>query len=211
MIDGVRVVSTGGLFSITDSLGRYSLPVNDKDSVTFIYSNKTTQKFIVKDIPDPAHFNISLHVRVKGKYTLLKEVVVRTRSYRQDSLENRMDYADIFNFQKPGLSTSILPGGGVGANLDELINIFRFKRNKRLKAFQTRLEQQEEEKYVNYRFSKYVVRRITQLQGADLDNFMILYRPSYEFVVAASEQEFDQYLLNCSYSYKHAAGALNKQ
>ena len=201
-MEGVRVVSTGGLFAVTDSLGRFSLMVNEKDSVVFIFRNKPTQKFVVKDIPDLSHFNISLHLTVKGKYTTLKEVVVRTKSYRQDSIENRQTYADVFDYKKPGLSTSIVPGGGVGADVDELINIFRFKRNKRLKAFQNRLELQEQEKYVNYRFSKYVVRRITQLQGAELDTFMVRARPSYEFVSMATEQEFNQYLLNASYDFK---------
>ena len=197
----MRVVSTGGLFTITDSLGGYNLMVSEKDSVSFVFHNKPTQKFVIRDITDPTHFNISLHITVKGKYTTLKEVVVRTRSYRQDSLDNRNEYADVFGFHKPTLSTSII-AGVVGADVDELINIFRFKRNKRLKAFQNRLEQQEQEKYVNYRFSKYVVKRVTQLQGAELDSFMLRYRPSYEFVSMASEQVFNQYLLNASYEFK---------
>ena len=201
-MEGVRVVSTGGLIAVTDSMGRYSILVNEKDSVLFIYNRKPTQKFVIRDIPDPAHFNISLHVTVKGKYSTLKEVVVRTRSYRKDSIENRENYADIFGYKKPGLSTSIMPGGGVGADLDELINIFRFKRNRRLKAFQSRLEREEEEKYVNYRFNKNFVRRVTQIYGPALDSFMVKYRPSYEFAVNADELSFNRYLLNSSYAFK---------
>ena len=202
LVEGVRVVSTGGLFTITDSMGRYNLMVSEKDSVSFVFRNKPTQKFVVKDIPDPSHFNISLHVTVKGKYTTLKEVIIRTRSYRQDSLENRQTYADVFDYKKPGLSTSIVPGGGVGADLDELINIFRFKRNRRLKAFQNRLEMQENEKYLDYRFNKNFVRRITQLKGPELDTFIVRYRPTYEFVISSDEQTFKQYILNCSYDFK---------
>lgn len=202
LVEGVRVVSTGGLFTMTDSMGRFSLKVNEKDSVSFIFRNKPTQKFVVKDIPDPSHFNISLHITVRGKYTTLKEVVVRSRSYRQDSIENREDYADIFGYKKPGLSTSIVPGGGVGADVDELINIFRFKRNKRLKAFKNRLEVQEQDKYVAYRFNKNFVRRLTQLQETELDSFMVRYRPSYDFIMMTDEQSFNQYVLNCSYEFK---------
>ena len=200
-VEGVRVVSTGGMFTITDSMGRYTILVSEKDSLLFFYHNKPTQKFVVKDIPDPAHFNISLHVTVKGKYSTLKEVVVRTRWYRLDSLENRENYADIFGYRKPGLSTSIVPGGGVGADINELINIFRFKRNRRLKAFQNRLEKEEEEKYVNFRFNKNFVRRVTQLKGEALDSFMVKYRPSYEFSVNADEISFNRYILNSSYFF----------
>ena len=201
LVEGVRVVSTGGLFTMTDSLGKYNLTVSEKDSVSFIYHSKPTQKFVVKDIPDPSRFNIALHITVKGKYTTLKEVVVHTRSYRQDSLENRNEYADVFGFHKPTLSTSIV-AGVVGADVDELINIFRFKRNKRLKAFQNRLEMEEQEKYINYRFRKILVKRVTQLDGAELDTFMIRYRPTYEFVSMAGEQVFNQYLLDASYDFK---------
>ena len=201
-VEGVRVVSTGGLFAVTDSMGRYSVMVAEKDSVAFIYQNKPTQKFAVKGIGDVAHFNIALRVNVKGKYSTLKEVIVHGKSYRQDSLENRQTYADVFDYKKPRLESSVSPDGVAGANLDELINIFRFKRNRQLKRFQLRLEAQEQEKYVNFRFNKTLVKRITQLDSAQLDSFMIRYRPSYEFASNANEMVFNQYILNCSYEYK---------
>ena len=201
-VENVRVVSTGGMFAITDSLGRYSVMAGEADSLIFYYNNKPTQKFIVKAIPDPAHFNISLRINVKGKYHVLNEVVVFSRSYKQDSLENRQAYADIYDYKKPGLSTSITPGGGVGADVDELINIFRFKRNKRLKAFQQRLELQEQEKYINYRFSKLFVKRITGLSGSLLDTFLVWYRPDYEFTRSSDELVFNQYILNAFYQFQ---------
>ena len=201
LVEGVRVVSTGGLYTVTDSMGSYHLMVNEKDSVSFFFHNKPTQKFAVKSVADPSRFDISLRVTVKGKYSTLKEVVVHTRSYRQDSLENREAYADIFEYRKPGIRPS-MSDGVVGADVDELINMFRFKRNRRLHAFQVRLEAAEQEKYVNYRFNKNLVRRITQLQGAQLDSFMVHYRPSYDFVSMADEISFDQYVLNSSYQFK---------
>ena len=202
LVEGVRVVSTGGLFDITDSMGRYAIMVAEKDSVYFSYENKPTQKFAVKTISDQANFNISLHVTVKGKYTTLKEVIVYSKTYRQDSLENRQSYADIFEYRKPGIRAGISPDGVAGMDVNEIINMFRFKRNKRLRAFQLRLELQEQDKYVNYRFNKLLVRRITQLQGAQLDSFMVLYRPTYAFASQADEMVFNQYILNVSYEYK---------
>ncbi|MBL0055417.1 MAG: hypothetical protein IPP31_04355 [Chitinophagaceae bacterium] len=202
LVEGVRVVSTGGLFTVTDSMGRYAITVNEKDSVTFLYRNKPTQKFAVSTIPDPSKFNISLHVTVKGKYSTLKEVIVYSRSYRQDSLENRQTYADVFDFQNPTVRTSTSPDGMVGADVNELINMFRFKRNKRLRAFRLRLEGQEQDRYVNYRFNKTTVKRITGLEGEALDTFMLRYRPDYEFVSNADELQLNQYILNASYRYK---------
>jgi predicted transport protein len=201
-IENVRVESVGGKFTWTDSTGHYKIQVTEKDSLTFIYQNKPTLKFSVKDIADPSRFDISLRVKVKTKYSTLKEVVVFAKSYREDSIENRQIYGDIYDFRKPTIRTGVSPDGAVGADVNEIINIFRFRRNKRLKAFQARLEKQEQENFVKYRFNKNFVRRVTQLKGAELDSFMVRYSPSYEFASTADEVTFHKYVLNASYRFK---------
>ena len=201
-VENVRVISTGGMFAITDSLGRYSILVQPGDSLSFVYNNKPTQKFPVNTIANPQLFDISLHVAVSSKYSVLKEVIIYSKSYKQDSVENRQAYKDVFDYTKPGISTSIVPGGGVGADVNELINIFRFRRNKRLKAFQQRLEEQEQEYYVTYRFNKLLVGRITGLKSPALDSFVVWYRPAYEFAQTSSEIVFNQYILNAFYQFK---------
>lgn len=201
-VKDVRVESTNGRFVITDSMGRYTILVSEKDSLTFVYNNKPTQKFVVKKIPNFQQFDISLHVHVKDGIKTLKEVVVFTKSHQQDSVENREMYANIYNFQKPTLRTSVSPGGVAGADVNEIINMFRFKRNRQIKAFQTRLEQQEQDNYVSFRFNKKFVGRITQLKGAELDTFMVIYLPTYEFASMADEVTFNRYILNSSYAFK---------
>lgn len=201
-VENVRVESTSGLFTRTDSMGRYKLPVSEKDSLTFIYQNKPTQKFAVKDMATLTEFDISLRVNVKGGYKTMKEVIIFARSYREDSMENRQTYADVYNYRKPTIRTSISPGGAVGADVNEIINMFRFRRNKHLRLFQARLEQQEQDRFVSYRFNKNFVRRITGLTGAELDTFMVRYLPTYEFASTADEVTFNKYILNSSYAFK---------
>ena len=207
-VEGVTVLTNGGKPSFTDSLGRYSISTKNGDSIYFVYNNKPTQKFAVNKIPNAGQFDISLHISVKNKYSVLKEVVVYAKNYRQDSLENRENYGEVFSYRKNGIGTSITPGGGVGLDANELINMFRFKRNKRLKAFQKRLEADEQEKYITYRFNKVFVRRITRLNGVALDTFLVWYRPSYDFTCTSSEIEFNQYILNASYHYRKLKPAL---
>lgn len=201
-VENVRIESSGGNNTRTDSMGRYKISVTEKDSLTFIYQNKPTQKFVVKDIANLTQFDISLGVTVKGGYRTLKEVLIFARSYRQDSMENRQNYADVYNYRNPTIRSSISPSGAVGADVNEIINMFRFKRNKRLRLFQARLEQQEQDYFVSYRFNKNFVRRITQLQGAELDTFMVRYVPTYEFASTADEVTFNKYILNSSYAFK---------
>jgi hypothetical protein len=202
-VPGVKVVNNAGQFAYTDSMGRYRITIAEKDSLTFIFNGKSTIKFATFNVNDPRNFDITLHVPYKGKYKALKEVIVFTKSFKEDSIENRQTYAKIFDYEKPGLRSSVNASTGmVGADVNELINLFRFKRNKRLRKFQLRLEEQEQEKYINYRFSKIAVKRITNLQGEQLALFMLRYRPTYEFVSLADEVTFNQHVLNCYYRFQ---------
>lgn len=201
-VENVQVLSTGGMFSTTDSLGQYSILVKPGDSLYFVYKKKPTQYFPVNNIQNFQQFDISIHLNIESKYNVLKEVIVYSKTYQQDSIENRQTYADVFTYQKPGLSTSITPGGAVGADVNSLINIFRFRRNKRLRAFQQRLETQEEDKYIDYRFNKMAVGRITGLTSPALDTFMVWYRPDFEFTRLSSEILFTEYVLKASYQFR---------
>jgi hypothetical protein len=191
-LEAVTVLSTSGRGTITDSSGRYGLLVNDDDSIWFSYLNKPTPKYAVRAITNTYNFEILLHVNVSE----LRPVRVMPPSYKRDSIQNREDYAKAFNFQKPGLGTSINPGTGAGVGLDinELINMFNFRKNRRMLAFQERLLREEEEKFIYHRFSRALVIRLTDLRGKDLDTFMIRYKPSLEFVQYSTDYEFQSYI-----------------
>ena len=202
-VKDVIIQSSSGVMAVTDSNGRYNILAGERDSLIFIYKNKPTLKFAVAQVPNSGIFDIALHMRVDEKYKRLKEVKVFTRSYRQDSAENRERYAKAFNYQKPGIKLSTNSySGAAGVDLDELINIFRFKRNKQLKKMRQRLEEEEKEKFVDYRFNKSAVRRVTRLEGNELDVFMKQYRPGFEFTLNSEVVEFYQYILNASYEFK---------
>ena len=198
------VIQAGpGNTALSDSNGRYTIVTSEKDSLTFIYRNKPTAKFAVKQIENTGNFEISLHVRVTEKFKLLKEVKIYSKNYRLDSLQNREQYARIFKYQRPGISpTTDSYTGAVGMDLNELINIFRFRRNKQLKKMQVRLLEQEKDNYINYRFNKTTVRRITKLQGKELDMFIKEYRPTFEFTENSSLVQFYQYIIDASYQFK---------
>ena len=68
--------------------------------------------------------------------------------------------------------------------------------------FQVRLEEMEREKYVTYRFNKTIIKRITQLDGDQLDSFMVKFRPAYEFVSTTDQLTFNQFVLDASYQFK---------
>ncbi len=202
-LEAVAVFSTSGKGTITDSVGRYTIAVPAKDSIWFSLIGKATIKFPADTISNLDNFNVMIHVYA----TQLPEVKVRNNYYRFDSIQNRKDYAKIFDFKKPGLrlsnNPSYNPGGlTVGFDLDEIINMFRTKRNRSIENLQKRLIEQEHEKYVNNRFSKQFVRKITKLQSPELDTFMLRYRPEYDFVVPLNELELGYYIEKIFEQYK---------
>jgi hypothetical protein len=196
-LEAVSVFCSCGEITITDSVGHYTLQVTNKDSIWFSYLGKNTVKYPVDTITNTSSFDVGLHLNVSW----LPEVRVRNRSYKQDSVQNRQDYSKIFDYKKPGLklssrpSSSYVPGSvTAGLDLDELINIFRFKRNRQLLSFQQRLILEEQEKYVTRRFNKRFVTALTTLHPPDLDTFMLEYKPSYEALLLMNELELGYYI-----------------
>lgn len=204
-LDAVTVQTTSGRYAISDSVGRYLINVQKNDSIWFSYLNKQTMRYSVDTITHPQNFDIALYVDVRW----LPEVRVKTRDYKFDSVENRQTYAKAFNYRKPGLrfsqpssASSYAPGSlTAGLDLDEIINTFRFRRNRQMLSFQQRLVQDEQDKYIDHRYSKYLVKRLTKLDGKELDDFMNFYRPNYYEVQTMNDLELGYYIEQCYKNY----------
>lgn len=188
---GVSVMAVSGKGTTTDSLGHYKLLLSVNDSVSFSYLGRGTAKTAVRDLPQGYPFDISLHVAVDT----LPTATVWNRSYRLDSLENRKEYQKVFDYNGnvlKGMKASRGAGFGVGLDFDMLLDR---KANRRMEALQSRLEWEEKDNYVDHRWSKAVVKRVTGLDTPILDTFMRQYRPSYEFIQSCeTEYEFYKYI-----------------
>jgi hypothetical protein len=197
-IESVTVLSSNGKGTVTDSMGRYQLDVSDRDSIWFSFLGKPTPKYPILKIADLTRFDIALRI----KMNVMQEVRVRTHVYKEDSLQNRRDYAKAFDFKRPNISdmTSI-SGSGVGIDLDEVIRVFQFRKNRSMEKFRERLLEQERQKFVDHKFNKPLVRRLTHLAEADLDKFMLQYRPTYEFALYSSEYDFQYYIKKSGEQY----------
>jgi hypothetical protein len=193
-LPGVSVLTTAGTGTVTDSAGHYSIRLNAKDSIYFSYLGKYTARIPAKRIAPGYPLDMSLAVRVDS----LPLVVVRPKAYRYDSLANRDEYRKVFEYQPDYLVGGT--DGGAGLNLDMLFNA---RKNRQMLSLQQRLVEEEQDKYVDYRFNKTLVKRITGLQKPALDIFMRQYRPSYEFIRSCeNDYEFYKYIKDCSQHFQ---------
>jgi hypothetical protein len=187
-LPGVSVLSTSGVGAMTDSTGQYHLRASRKDSLSFSYLGRATAKFPIRSIDINSPMDISLAVAVDS----LPLVVVRPKAYRYDSMENRDEYRKIFDYEPDYVGQG---QGGAGINLDML---FGARRNRQMLALKARLIEEEQEKYVDHRFNRTLVRRITGLDRPALDLFMRMYRPTYEFMQTfENEYAFYKYIKDC--------------
>lgn len=195
-IELVTVQSTSGKTTVTDSTGFYVIEVAEKDSIWFSYLGKPTPKYPVLKIADVTQFDIALRL----KANVMREVRIRNRNYKEDSVQNRKDYAKAFDFRRPSLGTmTSVNATGAGFDIAEIIRLFQFRKNKSMEKFRERLEQEERDKFIDHRFSKGLVKRLTGIQKEEeLLDFMKKYRPTYEFTAGTSDYDF-QFFIKIAY------------
>jgi hypothetical protein len=197
-MSGVSVLTTSGFGTSTDSTGQYRIRMGLDDSLYFSYLGKTTLRFPAKEINPNQPFNMALAISIDT----LPAAFVRGMNYYLDSLSTRKEYAKVFNYGMPyftGVKTTGRGGMGVGLNLDILLN---GAEGRRMEAFQDRLKWQEEQNYIDHHFTVPMVRHVTGLESPALDSFMVLYRPTKEFITSCeTEYQYYRYIREWSHYF----------
>lgn len=91
--------------------------------------------------------------------------------------------------------------GGVGLGIDAIYNLLS-RQGKNARHLQKILERDYREAIVDYRFKPDYVKRVLQIGDYEAEDFMQQYRPSYDFVLNASDYAFVVYLRNNYANYK---------
>ncbi|MBO9731277.1 MAG: hypothetical protein J7623_21745 [Chitinophaga sp.] len=187
-LPGVSVRSNSGVGAVTDSTGQYTIVLPATDSIFFSYQGKATMKFAVREINYNRPYDMSLHVDTH----VLPTVVVSTKrigDYLADSIRNREEYRKVFEYSPEYLTSGGINGVGAGINLDALLSM---KKIKRMENFRLFMEREEREKYIDRRFNKTLVKKITGLTSPALETFMLAYRPTFE-MLQNFENEYQYY------------------
>lgn len=123
------------------------------------------------------------------------EVIKREYSRIYGTISNR----DMINIPGAG-------GGAAGLSIDALYNsLSRSGRN--AKKLQGTIERDYREQVVSYRYNQNLVSSATGLIGEKLADFMQKYRPSYNFVVIATDYELLSYILGSYRRYQRNPNA----
>ncbi|WP_133998966.1 hypothetical protein [Dinghuibacter silviterrae] len=206
VINGLQEVTINdihGAIAVSDSLGHYSVTVPEGDTIYFSYLKKRTMPFPVKNLRDPMNFDVS----IDAEGPAVTPIFITANSYHTDSLLNREENREIFDFQRQGhyvRNIRTMPGGA-GLNLGgtfDMAMLFDHSVERSRESVQRWMITEEKDKYVDHRFNKAIVKRITGLDSADLRRFMRDYRPSYALIKSfPSDWEFYEYILESSKSY----------
>ncbi|HEX9514230.1 MAG TPA: carboxypeptidase-like regulatory domain-containing protein [Puia sp.] len=120
-------------------------------------------------------------VYLEPKAQTLQAVTVGSLSnYQLDSMARRNEYSWIYEHGNVGrLERDRKGADGVGVSIDLFKNASSIdKQRERLKK---RLLKEEQEYYVDSRYNREYVSRLTHLQGDSLQKFVTSYRPTYDF------------------------------
>ena len=94
-----------------------------------------------------------------------------------------------------------LGSGGVGLGIDAIYNLLS-REGKNARQLQKILEKDYKEEVIDYRYRPNYVMSLVDIKEGDLQDFMQQYRPTYQFVLNASEYAFIQFIKNSYASYK---------
>jgi hypothetical protein len=100
--------------------------------------------------------------------------------------------------------------GGAGLGIDAIYNLLS-REGKNARHLQKILERDYKESIIDYRFRPDYVKSILQLNDTETIDFMEQYRPTYDFVLTATDYAFVVFLRNSYASYKRNPAAFRLQ
>jgi hypothetical protein len=182
-------------YDLSEEDGSYRIQAAPGDHISFSSVGYKADTVTVTASLLTAAYPVYLDVRAQ---TLQAVRVGQFSNYQLDSIDRRKEYAWVYEHDNsPRVAKDRQGADGVGVTL----NIFRNTSSaaKQRIRLEKRLEKEEEEYYVDSRYNKDYVAKITKLKGDSLMEFMRRYRPSYEYCRRAANVDILVYI---SDSYK---------
>lgn len=174
----------------TNGSGLFVLNAGVSDSVTLVRVGYFPLTVALADHVERDTVRITLVPKTHE----LESVMVSSYSYadyQADSADRRKYFGEAIGYSKPLLDNST-SGAGLGISLDR---IFSRRQRSQKRAFKL-FKEVERDKYVDFRFNSILVHSYTGFRGEELQRFMRLYRPSYDWLRSHTRQVDLLYYIN---------------
>ncbi len=186
-------------YDLSDEDGSYRIQAAAGDHIAFSSVGHKPDTITVTASLLTASYNVYLEVRPQTLATARVEFT----NYQLDSMDRRKEYAWVYEQGHEQRFEHRRQGDGVGVQM----NIFRNTSNaaKQRERLEKRLNKEEQDYYVDFRYSKEYVSKFTHLSGDSLKMFMKKYRPSYDYCRKAASVDMLVYINDCYKQFVHPA------
>jgi hypothetical protein len=178
----------------------FSIAAEKGDTLVTIMLNYKTDTLVYNQQDE-------LIIQLKQTSRMLKEVVVNDTLSTPLKIydQNKKEYSDIYwkGDKSKMVSVSVGTIPGVGLNIDKLYSALS-KQGHDARRLQRDFVQDYRTSVVDQRFNKTMVSKVTGYKGQKLDDFIVKYKPSYDYVIKATDYDLVQYIKR-----KMAAGSNN--
>ena len=163
-------------FDLSDERGAYRIQAATSDVIIISHVGYRADTLVVDSAMLSGNYDIFLEPRAS---TLQAVRVGALSNYQLDSTARRQEYSWLYDRGKQPAFEHNRTGDGVGINM----NIFRHTTgaDKDRELLLKRIVREEEEYYIDFRYSRDYVSRLTHLKGDSLQAFMEHYRPTYDY------------------------------
>lgn len=169
-----------GRKTITNAKGEFSIPAVINQSIIFYQPGYVPDTLFLIDLKP-----VKRYLTLNNK--LLNTVEIRSGSFRPE-----IEYANVYRSAKV---VSLVPNKPFRFSPSRLFG----SEGKSARRFKRKMEMEKTERKIDERFNVAAVKSVTPLKGAELDYFMVLYRPSLKELNELDQEDLKFYLMN---SYK---------
>lgn len=171
----IRNKNTGArVFS--DQGGYYRINANSGDEILISFIGYVSDSVKITNVVGTQIYNARL--KMKERFLPQVEVSGRWNPYQLDSIARYEEFRPFLEEKTRTLvDTSKRTSGGFGITLSPITRASR--KQKDLRRFKKLYEENEIQQYIDYRYSKSFVSRVTGFTGDTLMQFMQVYTPSY--------------------------------
>ena len=179
-------------YDLSDEDGSYRIQAAPGDHIAFSSVGHKADTITVTASILTASYPVYLEIKPQ---TLQTVRVGEFNNYQLDSMDRRKEYEWVYDHDNQSRVENDRKGDGVGLTLNIFRNTSTAARQR--ERLEKRLAREEEDYYVDYRYNKDYVAKITHLRGDSLKEFMRKYRPSYEYCRKAATVDILVYINDC--------------